>query len=855
MPRKKQPRPKAAKSKAKTTTRTRRMAATRRIGAVRAPDPRVCDPDERLIGDDIVRHLVSAGNDFEWAGPNDFYTALANTVRERLADKWLRTQRAYYDAKAKRVYYLSMEFLPGRSLMTNLINLGLEDECRQALAEFGLDLDDVAEQEWDAGLGNGGLGRLASCLLESMATLGIPAYGYGIRYDFGIFYQLIEDGWQMERPDNWLRFGNAWEFQRPQHLYPVDFFGQVSSWTDDDGRLRHTWEPGERVMAMACDMLVPGHRNENVINMRLWAARSSRELDLASFHNGQYIQAIEGKAKSENISKVLYPNDHVAEGMELRLKQQYFFVAATFQDILRRYHKHHRTFTAFPDHVAVQLNDTHPAIAIPELMRLLVDVELVPWDTAWDLCTRTFGYTNHTVLPEALETWPADLMERVLPRHAQIIYEINRRFLDRVREAYPGDEERVRRMSLVDDGGEQRLRMANLAVVGSHSVNGVAELHSEIIRSHVFRDLAQMFPDRFCNVTNGITPRVWLRQANPDLAALITEAIGEGWLSDLQRLKGLVPLADDAAFRRRWAKVKHGCKKRLSDYIWSRTQVRVDWDSLYDIQVKRIHEYKRQLLNVLHIVTLYNRLRDGVAMDGPPRTFVFGGKAAPAYDMAKLTIKLINDVAAVVNADPVSNGFLRVAFVPNYCVSNATKIIPAADLSEQISLAGMEASGTGNMKFALNGALTIGTLDGANVEIRQAVGEENFFVFGMDAREVEQSFKIGYIPHNYYESDQELRRAVDGLAQGMFCPDDPGRFLPVVRSLLEQGDRYRVLADYRPYVQCQEEAGRIYMQPDQWVRRSILNAAGMGWFSSDRTVAEYARGIWGVSPVETDGGC
>ena len=850
MPTKKQSKTKAAPKETKGAARKRapKAPSAKRSGSARPPDTHTPSPDDKPLREDIIRHLTSEGHDYEWAGPNDFYTAVAMSVRERLADKWLRTQRAYYDAKAKRVYYLSMEFLPGRSLMTNLINLGLEQECRQALAEFGLDLDDVAEQEWDAGLGNGGLGRLASCLLESMATLGIPVHGYGIRYDYGIFYQIIDDGWQVERPDNWLRFGNVWEFQRPQYLYPVDFYGTVESWTDDQGRLRNRWVPGERVMAMACDMLVPGYLADNVINMRLWAARSSRELDLDSFQCGQYIKAIEGKAKSENISKVLYPNDHVAEGMELRLKQQYFFVAATFQDILRRYRKRHRTFTALPDLVAVQLNDTHPAIAVPELMRLLVDEDMVPWDEAWDICTRTFGYTNHTVLPEALETWAADLMERVLPRHAQIIYEINQRFLDRVREAYPGDEDRVRRMSLVDDAGGRRLRMANLAVVGSHSVNGVADLHSRIIREHVFRDFVDMFPKRFRNVTNGVTPRLWLRQANPELAELITETIGEGWLTDLERLRELAPLADDTSFRRRWAGVKRACKKRLSDYVWTRAHVRTDWDSLFDIQVKRIHEYKRQLLNILHIITLYNRLLDGVHQ-GPPRTFIFGGKAAPAYDMAKLTIKLVNDVAEVVNADPAVDGLLRVAFVPNYCVSNATKIIPAADLSEQISLAGMEASGTGNMKFALNGALTIGTLDGANVEIREAVGEENFFLFGMHANEVEQLCKSGYSPREYYESDQELRRAVDTLAQGHFSPDDPGRYLPVVRSLLDHGDRFMVLADYRAYVECQEEAGRVYLRPDDWMRRSILNAAGMGWFSSDRTVVEYARDIWGVSPV------
>jgi len=812
--------------------------------------------DAESLGRDITRHIVSfLGHDARWAGKHDVYKGLAYTIRERLADLWIKTQRAYYDRHAKRVYYLSMEFLAGRSLMNNIINLGIEDEVRRALDTFGLKLEDVCEVEWDAGLGNGGLGRLASCYLDSMATLGVPGYGYGIRYDFGIFYQTIQDGWQVEQADNWLRFGNPWEFERPGHLYPVEFGGHVRQWTDEEGRLRHEWTNTELVMAMACDMMIPGYLNNHVINMRLWAARSSREFNLEFFNNGQYIKAIEEKAKSENISKVLYPNDELAEGQELRLKQQYFFVAATLKDILRRFDKEKRDWRSLPETTVVQLNDTHPAIAVAELMRVLVDLELLEWEAAWEVCQGVFAYTNHTVMPEALERWPVELFARILPRHMQIIFELNRRFLEEVRSRFPGDAARLQRMSLITEDWGRDVRMAHLAIIGSHSVNGVSALHTQILKDRVFRDFFEMYPEKFNNKTNGVTPRRWLRQANPHLAGLIAEAVGEDFVTNLDKLSALAPLAKDAAFREKWALAKRGNKKRLADYIWTKTQAAVSWDSLFDVQVKRIHEYKRQLLNVLHVVTLYNRIKDRNTAGLVPRVCLFGGKAAPAYKLAKLIIKLVNSVAEVVNTDPGVGDMLKVAFVPNYCVSNAEIIIPGTDLSEQISLAGTEASGTGNMKFALNGALTIGTLDGANVEIGERVGAGNIFIFGMKAQEAEDLRVQGYGPWEYYLGDHELKRAIDMISHGSFSRGDAELFKPVVDALLGV-DRYMVLADYRAYVDCQDRVSRLFTDPDAWAAKSILNTAGMGYFSSDRAVGEYAAGIWGTKSVgELEGGC
>jgi starch phosphorylase len=806
------------------------------------------------LGADITRHIVSfLGHDARWAGKHDVYKGLAYTLRERLADLWIMTQRAYYDRQAKRVYYLSMEFLAGRSLMNTVINLGVEDEVRRALDSFGLKLEDVCEMEWDAGLGNGGLGRLASCYLDSMATTGVPGYGYGIRYDYGIFYQTIQDGYQVEQADNWLRFGNPWEFERPEHLYPVEFGGQVRQWVDGEGRLRHDWVNAEVVMAMACDMMIPGYKNSHVINMRLWAAKSSREFNLQFFNNGQYIKAIEDKARSENISKVLYPNDELVEGQELRLKQQYFFVAATLKDITRRFSKRKGDWRELPRQTVVQLNDTHPAIGVAELMRILVDVELIPWDEAWDICREVFAYTNHTVMPEALECWSVDLMSRVLPRHVQIIFEINRRFLNEVRERFPDDPERAERMAVVTSGRNQLVRMAHLAIVGSHSVNGVSALHTQILKERVFKDFYEIYPERFNNKTNGITPRRWLKQANPDLAVLIAEAVGEGFVTDLDRLEGLRPLADDASFRERWGEAKRRNKKRLADYVWEKTQIAINWDSLFDVQVKRIHEYKRQLLNVLHAITLYNRIKDGRVENMAPRVCIFGGKAAPAYKVAKLIIKLINSVSKTVNADPGVGDMLKVVFVPNYCVSNAEIIIPGTDLSEQISLAGTEASGTGNMKFALNGALTIGTLDGANVEIGERVGFENIFIFGLKDHEAATWREHGYAPWEIYQADRELKRAVDMIAHGHFCRGDEELFKPLADSLLGV-DRYMVLADYRAYVNRQEDAARLFMDQGAWMAKSILNTAGMGFFSSDRAVREYAGEVWGVAPIGELGG-
>ncbi|MBU1229448.1 MAG: glycogen/starch/alpha-glucan phosphorylase [Proteobacteria bacterium] len=800
------------------------------------------------LREDIRKHMFAfLGKDIARAGIHDYYKALAYTVRERMAEHWIRTQRSYYDKSSKRVYYLSLEFLVGRSLKNNVLCLGMEDQVREVLTSLGQDYEEITEAEWDAGLGNGGLGRLASCYLDSMATLGIPGYGYGIRYEYGIFHQSIQDGWQVERPDNWLRFGNPWEYDRSGYLFPVQFGGKVNAYTDDQGRLRHVWEPGEKVMAMAYDMMIPGYENGNVINMRLWSAKSSRDFDLEFFNSGAYLRAIEDKAKSENISKVLYPQDTFVEGQELRLKQQYFFVAATFHDITRRHLKHHQGFDDLPDLVAVQLNDTHPAIAIAELMRILVDDHLLPWERAWKVCVGTFAYTNHTVMPEALETWPVDLMSRVLPRHMEIIYEINRRFMDDVRKAFPGDDGRLARLSLIGEDFGKRVRMANLAVLGSHSVNGVSALHSNILKESTFRDFNEMFPERFNNKTNGITPRRWLRQCNPDLAALITEAIGENWLCNLTRLEELRPFAEDAGFRERWAAVKRGNKERLADYSRHKINRDLNPDMLFDVQVKRIHEYKRQLLNVLHIVSLYEDLRTGRAgQDMAPRTMIFGGKAAPAYRMAKLIIRLIHAVADAVHREPKASGLLSVTFLPNYCVSNAEKIIPGTDLSEQISLAGTEASGTGNMKFSLNGALTIGTLDGANVEIRERVGAENFFLFGMTTPEVNALKARGYNPWEFYQKDDTLHQVIDLIASGHFSPLQPDLFRPIVDSLLKDGDRWMLLADFRSYVDAQKQVSALYSDRDQWTRQSILNTAGMGFFSSDRSIAEYAEDIWGV---------
>lgn len=802
------------------------------------------------LKDEIRRHIwLSMGRDPAKPNRHACFMGLAYSVRDRLIDRWIRTQRSQYDTLAKRVYFLSLEFLPGRFLMNYLISLKMVQQAREAVAELGFDLDELEEEEWDAGLGNGGLGRLASCYMDSLACLDYPAYGYGIRYDYGIFHQTIENGWQREQCDNWSRKGTPWEIRRGEYLTPVRFYGRTESYTDAAGRECYRWVDGEVVMAMACDILVPGYGDEFVTNMRLWRAQSSREFNLEEFNQGDYIGAVEAKVQSETISSVLYPSDEMEQGRELRLKQQYFFVAATLADILRRFRKLNRDFTELSDFVAIQLNDTHPAIAIPELMRLLMDDEGLQWDKAWPICVKTFAYTNHTVLPEALETWPVGLIRRLLPRHMEIIFEINRRFLNGLTHLKKTDQDFQSRVSLIAEGDQQRVRMAHLAIVGSHTVNGVAELHSTILKKELFRDFDTLFPNRLTNVTNGITPRRWLAQANPLLAQLINDAIGPDWVTDLAQLKKLEPLAEDAEFRRQWAKTKRNNKKRLARYILRKIGLGVDPDTLFSVQVKRIHEYKRQLLNILNVITLYRRIRANPEAPVVPRTVIFAGKAAPAYHQAKRIIKLINAVAAKTNADPDVQGKLRVLFLPNYCVSQAEKIIPAADLSEQISTAGMEASGTGNMKMSLNGALTIGTLDGANIEIMQEVGEENIFIFGLTADQVGEMRKNGYDPRSYYDSDAELRQTLDSISRGDFSPEDPDLFSPIVESLLQQGDYYMLLADYRAYVDAQEQVGKLFVNQDAWIRKSILNTARMGKFSSDRSVKEYADRIWRMKPL------
>jgi len=807
------------------------------------------DPTMRVIKSFLEHIEYTLGRDKYTAVDRDVFNALSYAVRDRLVERWLDTQQAYYHKDPKRVYYVSMEFLMGRHLENSLINMGLLDDYRTAMEALGYDFDRIVGTEEDAGLGNGGLGRLASCFLDSLATMSVPAYGYGIRYEYGIFRQKVVDGAQVELPDNWLRYINPWELDREQHLHEVKFYGKVAERRGPDGRVFHEWVETENVMAMAYDTPIPGYNTHTVNTLRLWSAKATREFDLKFFNEGNYIRAVEKKMTSENLSKVLYPADNVQEGRELRLKQEYFLASSTIHDVLYRFKKVHKDLHLLPEKVAVQLNDTHPALCIPEMMRMLLDVENLGWEEAWDITVRTFAYTNHTVLPEALEKWPIWFFEHILPRHLMIIYEINERFLIDVRQRFPGEETRVERMSIIEEHWERKIRMANLAIVGSHSVNGVAELHSEILKKDLFRDFYEMYPERFNNKTNGITQRRWLRKANPGLAGLITNAIGDGWTTDLYELQKLRPLADDPSFRQEWHRVKLEAKERLAAHILSHNCIEVDLESMFDCQVKRIHEYKRQLLNVLHIITLYNRIRSNPDQVLAPRTFIFSGKAAPSYVMAKLIIRLINGVADVVNNDPIVGNRLKVVFLANYNVSLAERIFPAADLSEQISTAGTEASGTGNMKFTLNGALTIGTLDGANIEIMEEVGRENIFIFGLNAEEVVK-LRQEYNPRQWYNSIQELRQVIDQISAGLFSPGAPELFQPLVDSLLGGGDFYMLLADYCSYVATQNDAGRLYLDRDEWLRKSILNTAGVGKFSSDRTIMEYARDIWGVSSQE-----
>ena len=804
------------------------------------------------IKENIIHHLMSfQGRDPERSGSNDVYKALAYTLRDIMVEKWISTQKTFYAKKKKRVYYLSLEFLIGRSLGNSLINLGIMEDAKKAVEALGFDMSEIRDQEEEAGLGNGGLGRLAACFMDSIATLKIPAYGYGIRYEYGLFYQQLIDGYQIETPDNWLRYGTPWEFERRVPVFPVRFYGHVTGYQDEQDRYRAKWVDTVDVMAMPCDIMVPGYRNDHVINMRLWTARASRELDLGFFSQGDYISAVQSKVSSETISKVLYPPDHNLAGQELRLKQQYFFVAATLQDIMRRYKKKHKDgFDNFSDSVAVQLNDTHPSIAIPELMRMLLDLEGLTWEKAWAICVKTFAYTNHTLMAEALEKWTIELLGTVLPRHLEIIYEINRRFLEAVSQKYPGDVNRLRNMSIIEEGPPKKIRMAHLAIVGSHSVNGVAELHTKLLKERLFHDFDRFYPGRFNSKTNGITPRRWLLQANPELAGLISEHIGSGWITNLEQLRGLEPLADDADFRRKWQEVKRANKRRLAEYIKELCSLSVDIDSMFDVQVKRIHEYKRQLLNALHVIYLYHRILRGTDEEIAPRTVIFAGKAAPSYWRAKLIIKLISSIGDVVNNDPRIKGRLKTVFLPNYTVTQAERVMPAADLSEQISTAGTEASGTGNMKFSLNGALTIGTLDGANIEIREEVGEENFFLFGMTAEEAEyERLNVSRTPWQICRANEEVNEVIESLRNGCFSRGDKGLFMPLVDNLMNQYDPYLLLLDFESYIGCQKRVNAAFRDPENWTRMAILNVARMSKFSTDRTIKQYSEEIWGI-PVD-----
>jgi starch phosphorylase len=818
------------------------------------PPVRIVEDDRTGMDPVVLRRAFtdhvqfSRSRDPDGATSFDRYMALALAARDRLVQRWAKTQRTYYEKDVKRAYYLSAEFLLGRALTANLQALGIYDDFKVVLAEMGIDLEDLCEREPDAGLGNGGLGRLAACFLESMATLGLPGAGYGIRYEFGIFEQVIRNGWQVERAEEWLRFGNPWEIARPEYTVPVQFGGRTEQIGDGEGGFRVVWRGGERVVGVPYDTPIAGHGSDTVNTLRLWAARAGEEFDFALFNAGDYVRAVQEKNNSEVISKVLYPNDNFEAGRELRLRQEYFFVACSIHDIVYRYKKTHHDFSRFAEKVAIQLNDTHPAIAIAELMRVLVDEHAVGWDAAWEQTEAAFGYTNHTLLPEALERWPVSTFGRLLPRHLEIIQEVNRRFLRRVLDAYPNDGARLSRMSIVTDGGEPSVRMAHLAVVGSHSVNGVAKLHSELVKHELLRDFYELYPERFNNKTNGVTPRRWILACNPGLSALVTARIGGGWVTDLGRISELEPFAADPGFLAELAAVKRANKEALAGLVKAQLGFAVDPASLFDVQIKRLHEYKRQILNALHIVALYLRAKRGE--DVLPRTFVFGAKAAPGYKMAKLVIRFIHAIADVINRDQ-RRVPLRVAFLPNYRVSLAEKIIPAADLSEQISTAGMEASGTGNMKLAMNGALTIGTLDGANVEIREAVGPENFFLFGLTAEEVAAQKRAGVVGRAAYESDPEVREVIDLIASGFFYPEDRGLFQPLVDRLLGD-DPYLVLADYAAYSACQRQVTEAFRDAGGWTRKAALNIARMGGFSSDRTIHEYAREIWGIEPVKIE---
>ena len=801
--------------------------------------------NKESLREDIKLHLRhTLAKDEHSRTPWDEYRSVVLTLMDRLHDKWITTQQNYHHSGVKRVYYLSMEYLIGRLLDNMVVNLDVQQEVADACADLGLDYDTIREAEWDAGLGNGGLGRLAACFLDSMATMGIPATGYGLRYDYGMFYQKVNNGFQIEKPDLWLRYGNPWDVVRPKIQYPVEFYGHQHMFKKDSGEIEYDWNDTQKVLAVAYDTPIPGYDNNVVNNLRLWKAESDTALDLHSFNQGQYIDAVKDNQLEQNITRVLYPNDKVFVGQELRLKQEYFLVSASMQDILRRFKNQTSDWSKLPEKVAIQCNDTHPNLAVPELMRVLLDEQDMTWDKAWDITTRTIAYTNHTLMPEALEKWPVSLVRNLLPRHLNIIYEINRRFMDSIKVKFGDDKQRQSRMSIVSEGEHPVVHMAHLGIVGSHKVNGVAALHSRLLKESMFRDFDEMYPEKFTNKTNGITPRRWLKQCNPSLAELITKRIGNGWITDLDELKKLNALADDKDFQKEFADIKLANKKHLADYIATKNGVHVDPTSMFDIQIKRIHEYKRQLMAVLHVITLYNRIKENPDLDVVSRTVIFGGKAAPGYAMAKMHIKLISAVGELVNNDPDMAGKLKCVFLENYRVTLAEMMIPAANLSEQISTAGMEASGTGNMKFTLNGALTIGTLDGANVEIKEEVGDENIFIFGLTVEEVDELRRSGYDPTTYYHSNAELKRALDQIRDGFFSPEDKHLFQPIINALLNEGDYFMVLADYEAYVREQEKVEKLYKDEAEWNRKAIINMANVGKFSSDRTIKDYNDEIW-----------
>ncbi|MFH1279910.1 MAG: glycogen/starch/alpha-glucan phosphorylase [Candidatus Eisenbacteria bacterium] len=799
----------------------------------------------------IRRHVrYSLGREWKNLSGREIFTAVALAVRDHLVDLMFETENRYREADAKRLYYLSMEYLMGRSLGNNLINLGLFDIAREALDRMGIDLEDVRDGESDAALGNGGLGRLAACFLDSLATMNLPGFGYGINYEYGLFRQQISSGQQREKPDHWRSYGTPWQIERPDEACIVPVDGRVESLRDGQGKDHPVWRDWRILVGVPYDMPIVGYGGRTTNTLRLYSARSSHEFDVGIFNGGDYLRAVEQKVASETISKVLYPSDLIEAGKELRLLQEYFFVACALWDISQKYLRRRVSFDDFPSKVAIQLNDTHPSLAIAELMRILIDEKALRWRKAWAITKNVFGYTNHTLLPEALERWPVDLVRRVVPRHLEIIREIDRRFLRRVELIWPGDAAKRERLAIVEQGPDPHIRMAHLAIVGSHSVNGVAELHTDLIKTTLVPDFYKMWPERFNSKTNGVTQRRWLLKANPRLADLVTGAIGDGWITDLDRLRDLEGSLEDRGFRDEFAAIKRENKERLAGTIMETTQEAVDPDTIFDVQVKRIHEYKRQLLSVMHIIHQYfTVVEDGQDLRAP-RTYVFAGKAAPGYWAAKQIIRLIHNVGAVVNRDPRVRGRLKVVFIPDYRVSLAEKIIPAADVSEQISTAGMEASGTGNMKFALNGALTIGTLDGANVEIQDEVGAENIFVFGLKAAEVEEMRRMNtYSPWHYYTSHHSLRRVMDALNSDLFCPNEPGLFKWIFQKVVDQGDYYFHLADLPSYIERQKEVAVAYSRPDEWWRKSILNVARIGKFSSDRTIREYAREIWKIKPV------